>query len=53
VILNGEKDKNKISLNFSDINYNKLFSESDFKIKEMNFAEMVTSIYMKILKETK
>jgi len=53
VILNGEKDKNKISLNFSDINYNKLFSESDFKIKEMNFPEVIASIYMKILRESK
>mgnify|MGYP000231423256 CR=1 FL=1 len=53
IILNAEKDKNRVSLNFFDINYNRLFSESDFKIKEMNFTEMVTSIYMKILKETK
>ncbi|MCM8818909.1 MAG: hypothetical protein NC915_05495 [Candidatus Omnitrophica bacterium] len=50
ITLKGEKDKNKIFLNFSEINYNKLFSESDFKIKEMNFPEIITSIYMRILK---
>lgn len=50
ITLKGEKDKNKIFLNFSEINYNKLFSESDFKIKVMNFPEIITSIYMKIFK---
>lgn len=50
ITLKGEKDKNRVVLNFTDIKYNKLFSENDFKIKEMNFPEMVTSIYMKILK---
>lgn len=51
ITLNAEKDKNKLFINFLNIQYNKLFSENDFKIKEMNFPEMVTSIYMKILKE--
>lgn len=50
ITLKSEKDKNRVVLNFTDIKYNKLFSENDFKIKEMNFPEMVTSIYMKILK---
>ncbi|MCM8772266.1 MAG: hypothetical protein NC922_04220 [Candidatus Omnitrophica bacterium] len=48
--LKGEKDKNKLFLRFVDIQYNKLFSENDFKIKEMNFPELITSIYIKILK---
>jgi hypothetical protein len=53
VMLNAEKDKNRVSLNFFEINYNGLFSESDFKIKEMNFPEVIASMYMKILKEAK
>ncbi|MCM8804955.1 MAG: hypothetical protein NC833_06845, partial [Candidatus Omnitrophica bacterium] len=53
ITLNTEKDKNKLFLDFLDIQYNKLFSENDFKIKEMNFPETITSIYMKILKEAK
>ncbi len=53
VILNTEKDKNKLYLSFSDIQYNKLFSENDFKIKEMNFPEMISSVYLKILMEVK
>ncbi len=50
ITFKSEKDKNKLILNFSDIQYNKLFSENDFRIKEMNFPELITSIYMKILK---
>ena len=44
------KDKNTVIINLTDIKYNKLFSESDFKIKEMTFPELLGSIYLKTLK---
>jgi hypothetical protein len=48
--IRNEKNKNIVIINLTDIKYNKLFSESDFKIKEITFPELLGSIYLKTLK---
>ncbi|MCM8833050.1 MAG: hypothetical protein NC816_03915 [Candidatus Omnitrophica bacterium] len=48
--IKSEKDKNIVNLNLTEIKYNKLFSEDDFKIKEMSFLEIIGSIFLKAVK---
>lgn len=48
--IKSQKDKNIVSLNLTDIKYNKLYGEDEFKIKEMTFPEMIGSIYLKSIK---
>ncbi|MFN4228127.1 MAG: hypothetical protein ACK4F0_08345 [Candidatus Ratteibacteria bacterium] len=45
-----EKDKNIVNFCLSDIKYNKLFSENDFKIKEMSVLEMISLFFLKAIK---
>ncbi len=47
--LKGERDNNVISVELSKLKYNRLFSESDFRIDRLNFQEFVTIMYLKFL----
>ena len=49
IIMRGEDKGNSISLNVSNIKYNRLFSENDFKVLNMNFQEFATLMYLKYL----
>ncbi len=47
--LKGVRDNNVLSVELSRIKYNRLFSESDFRIDRLNFQEFVTIMYLKFL----
>ncbi|MBN1445389.1 MAG: hypothetical protein JW957_04700 [Candidatus Omnitrophica bacterium] len=47
--IKGERDNNLLSVELSKLKYNRLFSESDFRIERLNFREFVTIMYLKFL----
>ncbi|MCM8785229.1 MAG: hypothetical protein NC827_05230 [Candidatus Omnitrophica bacterium] len=49
--IKSQKDKNITNLYLTNIKYNRLFSENDFKIKEINFLEMINLIFLKAIKK--
>ena len=49
VNIKGERDRNLISVELSKLRYNRLFSESDFRIERLNFREFVAIMYLKFI----
>ncbi|HOL21965.1 MAG TPA: hypothetical protein PLQ41_03805 [bacterium] len=49
ILLQKEEKGNKLSTELSDIKYNLLFSNNDFKILNMNFQEFTAFMYLKLL----
>ena len=49
VNIKGERDRNLISVELSKLRYNRLFSESDFRVERLNFREFVAIMYLKFI----
>ena len=53
VILSAKSGGNTLSVTLSDLKYNRLFSDNDFKIERLNFHEFITVMYLKFLTKQK
>ncbi|MDD3726041.1 MAG: hypothetical protein PHI44_02445 [Candidatus Ratteibacteria bacterium] len=49
ILLQKEEKGNKLSVEFSGMTYNRLFSENEFKLINMNFQEFTAFLYLKLL----
>jgi len=49
ITMKGEEKGNSISVVVSDIKYNRLFSENDFKVLQMNLQEFAAIMYLRYL----